>query len=406
MTPRSLRLACLLIVIAPACGSSDGGAGSPPTPDAAAPAGPVMGLAVVHTDYKAASTLSLLDATTGAVTRGDCLTSGSKPAGLTTALSSDVVLPTQPQPNHDVVLIDRTNAVLTWVDPATCGVRRQLSVAMGLPANPHDVAAVSATKAYVTRYAAKDEMGSDVLVVDPSTGTAGKAISLRALVPAMADGKAIVPGPDRAVVAAGKVFVTLNGLSADFQAAAPGRVAVIDPATDTPSAIELPYRDCGAIEASADGSVVVVACSGLFGSDVARQAADSGLVWIDARATPPAVKGTTPATPFGRPVSGNDLALVSPTEALLIVNGDPMKADVPDLLFRVGEGGASRMVLTATGAYQIAAPRALPGAQRAFLADADARMPRLKLIDLATGAVVNTVASSPAGLPARYVAFY
>src|SRR3712207_9574400 len=37
----------------------------------------------------------------------------------------------EPQPNHELVLIDRRNATLTWVAPNTCEVSRQLNVGEG-----------------------------------------------------------------------------------------------------------------------------------------------------------------------------------------------------------------------------------------------------------------------------------
>src|SRR6185436_20784357 len=96
--------------------------------DAAAPtglAGPA--LVIVASDHKSTS-IGLYKPGDAKLTFDRCLDSGSKPAMLSATLSGDVVLPSQPLASHELVLIDRKNGALTWVNPATCAVVRQVSV--------------------------------------------------------------------------------------------------------------------------------------------------------------------------------------------------------------------------------------------------------------------------------------
>src|SRR6202012_710559 len=119
-------------------------AGANPGPDAAAtdasPATsppPTTGLAVVNSDYSTTS-LSILD-TTGALVRADCVDSATGAnGGATKTISGDAVLPSQPQLGGDVVIIDRGNVALTFVDPRTCTIVRQIPIP-GPKTNPHDV---------------------------------------------------------------------------------------------------------------------------------------------------------------------------------------------------------------------------------------------------------------------------
>jgi hypothetical protein len=47
----------------------------------------------------------------------ECLHSGAVSPKLVASLSGDVVFPTEAQPEHEIVVIDRTNAAITWLAP-------------------------------------------------------------------------------------------------------------------------------------------------------------------------------------------------------------------------------------------------------------------------------------------------
>ncbi|HEX7597206.1 MAG TPA: hypothetical protein VF518_03265, partial [Polyangia bacterium] len=80
------------MVAASACGANQ----TPTTGPA-----PAEGMAVINSDFVAASSLSLLDRNGQLMSEG-CFNSGSRTPGLSQALSGDVVLPSQPQPGHEV----------------------------------------------------------------------------------------------------------------------------------------------------------------------------------------------------------------------------------------------------------------------------------------------------------------
>ena len=101
-----------------------------------------------------------------------------------------------------------------------------MNVGDGFSANPQDVVAgLPGGKAYVTRYGrnpAKPEEGSDLLVIDPPGRRRRGRIALPAPAPAAPPGQDRLAPPTRAPCAiAGKLYVALNNLSDDFEAAAP-----------------------------------------------------------------------------------------------------------------------------------------------------------------------------------------
>jgi hypothetical protein len=379
-------------------------AGADGSSDASPDAGAVtsaLGLVVVHSDYKT-TLVSLVDPATGTVTKDDCINSGSKPAQLTTTLSGDVVVPTQVQPGNQLVLIDRQNATLTWVAPGTCAVVRQVNIGGGKMVNPQDVIPVSDKKAYVTRYAAE---ASDLLVIDPSTGTTGASIDLEPSAP-MAGATAVLANPSRGLIAGGKVYVVLTALSADSKVGAPGRVVVVDPGTDkVTGAIDLPtLKNCGSI--AAVGTSLVVACGGVYLDP--NQLADSGVAWIDTTTTPPAVK-VAAAKDFGRALSPFDAAAVSSSLAFAITGGD-FSGMPPDQLWSFDfAGGAPRKILEGKGAFTLSGLLADDAHKKLFVADGDAKNPRLQILDLsnpATVTVQSSLITNAGGLPPRYVSWY
>ncbi|MBI5837007.1 MAG: hypothetical protein HZB25_07170 [Candidatus Eisenbacteria bacterium] len=99
----------------------------------------------------------------------------------------------------------------------------QFSVGAG--SNPHDIAFVSTTKAYVTRYDSPE-----LWVVNPQTGAHTGTVSFAAF--ADADG---IPEMDQAAVVGKRLFVSLQLLDrANFYApTGPGKVVVIDTDADT-----------------------------------------------------------------------------------------------------------------------------------------------------------------------------
>jgi DNA-binding beta-propeller fold protein YncE len=383
---------------APAADAAAGGDAG--TASEAGAAGAAAGLVVVHSDYKA-TVVSLVDPATGTLTRDDCINSGSKPAKLTDTLSGDVVVPTMIQPGHEVLLIDRQNATLTWVAPATCEVSRQLNVGEGKPTNPQDVIPVSAHKAYVTRYAG---VASDLLIIDPAAATILGHVDLRPLAPT-AGNQAVLANPSRGLLVDGKVYVVLTALSEDSKAGGPGRVLIVDPASDSVvDSIDLPaLKNCASIAAA--GSAVVVTCGGVYGDP--NQTKESGVAWIDLAASPRTMK-IVAAKDFGRAFSPFDAAAVSSAQAFAITGGD-FSGTPPDQLWAFDfAGGAPRKLLDGHMAFTLSGLVVDPAGKKLYVADGDAAAPRLHILDLAASAPTapTSLVTNRAGLPPRYVSWY
>jgi hypothetical protein len=385
-------------------GAADGGAqetgpGADSGSDGAAAIG-APGVVVVHSDYKS-TVVSLVDPVTGKLIRDNCINSGSKPAKLTSALSGDVVVPTQRPSGGEVLLIDRQNATLTWVNPRGCEVSRQLNIGEGKMANPQDVVPVSTGKAYVPRYAS---VTSDLLVIDPAAATITGHIDLRPFAPKAGD-KQVLANPSRGVLVGQKVYVVLTALSEDSMTAAPGRVVVIDPATDTvTSTIDLPsLKNCGGIAATEGG--LLVSCGGVYGDP--KQVADSGVAFIDPASTPPAIKIVS-GTAFGRAISPFDVAGLSSSLAFAITGGDFSGSPADQLWAFDFAGGAPRKLVDGLAAFTFSGLLVDPATKKLFLADGNPTAPRLHMFDLTnpSAPAITSIVTNQAGVPPRYVGWY
>jgi hypothetical protein len=369
-------------------------------------------LVLLSSDYKSSS-VSLYDPATSKLV-DDCLAPIS--------LSKDVTLPTGTQ-GGDVVVLDREQALLSFVSPSTCAVRAQLSVSTGgFKSNPHDVVHISPTKAYVTRYEknaaptpATDDFdeGDDLLIIDPSVPKVTGRID-------MSSHAATVPGatlqarPDRAVLANGLVYVTLNNLAGDFSVAGPGRVVVIDPATDAVTGmLDLPKQSgCSGIAADEKSMKLYLSCGGEFSDP--DQTATSALVEID-------LKGPMPA--LGKIVGGKDLGTqpVSYFPAALIVGGDTAFASTsgaldftsgaqtaPDTLYAIALGTGAGTKVIDGGAFNLGRPAIDAVSMKLFLPDGDAITPRVRVFDVSAAPVAGTpFEPNPAEhLPPREAAWY
>jgi hypothetical protein len=312
-----------------------------------------------------------------------------------------VVLPSQPQPGHELLLIDRTNVTLTWVDPRSCAVLRQLNVGEGKAANPHDVIAVSAHKAYVTRYSA-----GDLLVIDPAAATILGHIDLAGQSTRPDGDRPVRPMPDRGVRVGGRVLIALNELSEDFMSGGPARVVVVDPAVDqVVGTIALPgLQNCGQLVALADAPTLAAGCGGVFGA--ADQLAASGVALIELAVTPPAVT-VVPAARFGSPVSAADLVVLSRAAAFTVVPGDFTSGRADSLWAFDFQGGTPRKVLDGSGPFHLGGLVAQADQRRLFIGDAADAEPRILVID--TSDATSPAVQSPipvSGLPPRALGLY
>jgi hypothetical protein len=409
--------ALLSIVWLAGCGDDahrapDSGVELPPSDGPTGVAELGAGLAVVNSDYTTTS-VSLLSRATGEVTKGDCINSGTHVPGSTLTLSGDVVLPSQAQPGNPLLVIDRSNGVLTWLDPSTCAPLRQLDVSTGFFANPHDVIAVSPTKAYVTRYeknptptadpADRDD-GQDLLIIDPSAPSITGRIDLSSYAVAAA-GAAILARPDRARLIGSKLVVSLGNIDGAFQASSHGRLIIVDTVTDQVSAtVDLPYKGCGGLSYVETSKTLFVACGGFYKDE--PQIDGSGIVSIDFAASPPVEIKRQPAAPFGRPLGGYTGLARDGALGLAVAPGFPK-----DELWTLDTAtGAASKLDDASDGFTFGTVLVDPVRERAYLTDGDMAAPRVHIYSYAGGAAPSrqrSVDPNPVvGLPPREIAWY
>jgi hypothetical protein len=370
----------------------------------------VSGGAILNSDF-ASTSVSLID-TQGALVRADCIHSTTTGTGSKT-ISGDVVLPSQPQRGGKIVLVDRGNTALTFVDPTTCAVDRQFSVKGGFEmANPHDVVIVDDHKAYVTRYAKNaapaDPMaaGDDLLILDPRDGAVSGRIDLSAY--ASTDFPA---SPDRAILAAGKVVVTLNRWDAATYGYGDASVVIVDPTTDqVVQSLALPgMKNCEGLDYADTTKTVLVACGGSFTTE---QAQESGVAVIDMSSSPAQVARMISGTTFPTPPVTFLWVMALPTasganRAFTATLGS-LSPDVPDNLY------AFDFVSGAPTSFGMATPynlgRPAGGSGRLLVPDADMAMPRVHVYDVSgAGAPIEGtafMADTVNGLPPREIAWY
>jgi hypothetical protein len=243
------------------------------------------GLVSLNSDHRITS-LSLLSPMGGSV-NGSCVRSTSIATGTALTISGDAVLPSQPQLGGNIVIVDRGNGLLTFVDPdpAGCFVARQVAVPGGAKTSPHDVVILSEHRAYVTRYEAsasssQQQAGNDVVVIDPTTGTFIQRINLD-MYAATGSGAGVLARPDRALIADGLVVVSLNQRDASLATFGTGAVVVIDPLTDTVlQRVSLPgLFGCEGMDFIPATHTLLVSCGGIDGD--ADQPLQSGLAVVD-----------------------------------------------------------------------------------------------------------------------------
>jgi hypothetical protein len=376
------------------------------------------GLAVLSSDYTATS-VALYDPATGQL-RDDCVHSAATGANMAQALSGDVTLPSQTLHTGELAVIDRKNATITLVDPSSCKPRLQFSVSTGgFKSNPQDVISVSSDKLYVTRYeknaaatAAVDDFddGDDILVVNATTGAIIKSVPLSGEVDPSLQAR-----PERGVLAEGRVYVTLGSVSADFASTGPGRIVVIDPATDSVvGAIDLAQqKGCSAIDYYPAVKKLYVSCGGAF-SDGANQAKGSALVEIDLSAETPALTRTIPAEFVGgQPINFSyaavfgDVAFVGTLGSFPdTMSGSPGSSDT---FYAALLNGSTAIKLLDGGAYNLGRVAVDSTRKRLFMPDGDFTAPRVHVYGVsATGATESgTFEANPAGhLPPREVVWY
>jgi hypothetical protein len=390
-------------VDAAADAADDGAAGSGGDAGASVLAPPAgTGLASVNNDTGfQATSVSILDPN-GGVVHGDCIDSNPPNGGVIPLISTDVVMPSQPQRGGDLVLIDRGSGLLTTVNPTTCQVVRQIVVpgAGGVKTNPHDLVTVADHKAYVTRYqpnataTSPAQMGNDIAVIDPMTGTFLSRIDVDAYASTVA-GTTILARPDRAIIAGGEIVVSLNQADASYKTYGDGKVIVIDPATDAvvASVTLTGLNDCEGMDYVAATQTLLVACGGTYLA--ANQALQSGVAVVDLGASPPSVTTMFTGMAFGNQPLNFSWVLAAPpagggTRAFAGTNDPNLVA--PDVLFSFDYLLGTTTQIATSDPFTIGPSAAT--ASLLFVPEFLGSNPRIQLFDI-TGTPQATTAFPP-----------
>ncbi len=262
--------------------------------------------ALVTSDY-ASGAIALLDEGGELLTEA-YLDSGSASAGLASALSGDVSLPTESPAPGRLIWLDRFGVDVVGEARFADGRARQLATTpsaiageAAYRANPHDVLPLPDGRWAVSRYepnlagdARELDRGDDLLLLEPTTGELVGRVGLEAL-----DTNVEGPGgvtrsyarPDRMLLRGGRLVVGLARLSADFRVAAPGAIALVDVESGEITPSSLPgLIGCGELAPARDDETrFFVACVGPTFSDVAGRRVGAGVASLRVAASGPAV---------------------------------------------------------------------------------------------------------------------
>ena len=327
---------------------------------------------------------------------------------LSAGLSRDVVLPSTPALDHRILLVDRLNAQLLWIAPASCHVVQTLAVGTGFAADPHDVVSLSATKAYVTRAATNptpgavaDDAGADLLIVDPSAGAVVGRVDLSG----QATTADVQAQPDRALVANGKVWVSLGNRSADGKTVGHGRVVAVDPKTDAVSlVVDLPaFKGCSGLDYLPATRDLVVGCAGDPNDTPDNRLAESAIALVNIGAATPSVMTMIGGAGAGnRPFSATDFAAIGDDFVLAV---SPGVAGAPDSLYRLElDSGTATRVIDAGGSGGFGGVAWDSVRRHAYLGDGAAAV--VRVFDVSNPRDTPQIATFPSPAPALQLAFY
>ena len=395
-----------------AAGTGGGSGGAAGVPQLAPPA--ATGLVALNSDFSVTS-LSILS-TAGGLLHADCVDSATGSNGSSSkTISGNAQLPSQPQRGGAVVIVDSDNGALTFVDPAQCKITRQISIPGGAKTDPLDVVILSDAKAYVTRYTknlvATDPAlaGNDIVVMNPITGARIGQIGLDVYA-SVVSGATILVRPDRAIIANGKVVVSLNEVDAGYAHYGEGKIVVVDPATDQVVAgVALTgLYDCQGMDYVAATKTLLVSCGGAFHSQ--NQPLESGIAVVDLGASPPSLTRSISAVAFDdRPVNFSWVLALPPsaggTRGFAVTNDTTNFTD-PDALFAFDYVLGTATKIASGDAYTLGRSAGAPGLL--LVPDANFSTPQIKLFDVSASPHATTgFTSDPVtGLPPQEVAAY
>lgn len=242
----------------------------------------VRGFYVIHSDSQSAS-VSVLDRG-GRVLSDLLISSGSEAPGISTAFSGDVVPTSAVVAGDQIVLVDRGNHVLSWVQLEDGEVTRQVHAGLqSFGANPYDYVEAG-NKAFIARFEANPmpsgelDEGSDLLVLDVASGEPKSAVSLTAAYDNAPED--VLPRPTDLLLLGDRMLVLTAGIDATFSNYAESRLLVVDPKQERVEHVHRlrKLRNCTNMVASPSGQRVAISCMGPWGDS---EELESGVVVLD-----------------------------------------------------------------------------------------------------------------------------
>ena len=392
-------------------GEGDAGRGEADRSDAGSDArSPVRGFYVIHSDTQSAS-VSVLDRR-GRVLSDLLISSGSENPGISTAFSGDVVPPSAPVAGDEIVLIDRGNHVLSWVELETGEVRRQIHAGgQSFAANPYDYVEYGG-KAFVARFESNPQSkgddfdeGGDLLVLDVTSSEAIGAVSLASVYEEAPE--TVLPRPTDVLLLGERLLVLTVGIDATFADYAESRVLVINPEKER---IEQVYRlrglrNCSSLARSPNGKRVAVACMGPWGES---DDLESGVTVLDVTGDVEEVWRVMASELDGARTSSVDF--VDDAQLLVVTLGDfgTNGGSYPDRLWRLDflDEGVPSEVLAAPSPFVFSGLRCEPTLSTCLIADIETEGGVVHWLELEGGEVERhreLKIDDGVGLPPRYI---
>jgi hypothetical protein len=363
---------------------------TPPSPSGGVPdlaeaePGPCgRGFSVVESDYQSVNVALL--GLEGTVLTDSLASSRVLAGGAGVSLSGDVVLPTDGATGPLLPLIDRAASAsrVLWLSLATGALSRSVDVSTGFPSNPHDFLGISPTKGYVARFGhnrdpdrERFDHGSDLLVVDPSSGRLLDSIDLRGALGK--DRDLHLPRPDKLVMVGRFVYVLLGTLPlSGFTSTAASRIAMLDTETDSLQDVLVleGLRGCSGMALSPAGDALAVFCSALSDSNGNSQPGFSGVGLVELTPAPRLERVLAAGAWGGAPVGSSgayagDRTLLLTTFGRFSALGE---AEAQDALWALDvESGRARELLKSDGVpFTLGSVACAPACGQCVVADAE-----------------------------------
>jgi hypothetical protein len=349
--------------------------------------------AVVSTDFSSSS-IAMMDEDFVAIDES-WLNSGTTFPGLVATLSGDVVLPNRQAGDGTFAAIDRffTDVVTRFYVPSgnlDGQVRTHGEVGdSGFSSNPQDFIFVDEDSAWVPRFetnlnpaAPPGNQGNDLYEINPSDMSAtGARIDLRSL---NTTATVMTPGgpvevevfarPSRGVLVGSTLVVGLDRISASFDAAGSGMVAVVDLGDESVEGLELAdFKSCGnTVPVPGAESKIVVACVGFaqpFG-DEPQVRASSGIALLDAGANVVEVERVwSVADHPSQTIAVNSVIAIDDRRVLGVATGNFV--DTFDGLYLIDlASGEQELVYESSSSFVIGVPAYDPESEMLYVPDA------------------------------------